>query len=530
MDKEATADSTKQDTQDLSQWRALSPWSMISNIVKTVIQIFSNGFALIPIVYTGWQKGFSLQWSLIATSVLLLLLSISAFIEWRRFRFRINNDQLEVKRGLLFTKKNEIPLNKIQNIRYELPFYFRPLNLATLVVETAGSAKDEASLSALGVEEAYALKATLLKKNSQTSTHENQAQAATNASNMEASSATLDDAQESTLLTKRSLKELVIFGLYQNNFIWFAIVAGPVAGQIQWEEVFNMPFFQQALLWADSHTQQNFALQFMLFISLLLFFYGLISAISILASVLKYHPYRLRESKQTLQRSGGVISHQQDSLKIHRVQILHFEQPVIARLFKRWTLYFKQVRGQEVEQRTKKHMLLPSLTRTEIAPLLSQLPKLSGAEADMPKKYQSININWFYKRAQLAMVPATIVSIVLTLLPEPEAPPYELYWGITAMIIGLLFLRFKQWGYVIEEDVVWQHTGLLGHNWKRIPYDKIQHVRLTQTRAQAKSGLAYLELGLASGTLLLPYIPIDIANKVVAKLMNRVSHDHSNWI
>jgi putative membrane protein len=154
--------SEQTNTDDLQQWQALSAWSIVSNIFSTLKYILSNGFAIVPIVYTGWRQGFDMQWGILASSLLLLLVTLSAIIEWRKFRFRLNNHQLEVKRGLLFTKKDEIPLSRIQNIRYEQPFYFKPLSLGTLVIETAGSKSDEAHLAALDTQQAQTLKRLLL--------------------------------------------------------------------------------------------------------------------------------------------------------------------------------------------------------------------------------------------------------------------------------------------------------------------------------------------------------------------------------
>ncbi|QIR13764.1 PH domain-containing protein [Shewanella aestuarii] len=516
---EQTQKTTSIDDLNAVNWQALSPWSIVSFVIGSIKTIATNGYALIPIVYAGWQNDVSLFWVIDGVLVLIVLLSSFAFVQWRKFRYRITDQQLDVQRGLFFTKKDEIPLSRIQNIRFEQPFYFKPLKLAILVIETAGSSKDEAKLTALDVDKALKLKQHLLQL--------------TPIAHAKDDSFCSEDqtqlVQESHPIVKRSFADLVLFGFYQNNFIWFAIIAGPIAGQIDWEQIVKSPLFQQSLNWISQLTHNNFMLQIGLFFGLLICGYLLFSLISVVSSVLKYYPYSLDKHQQTLHRSGGVIAHQQDALAIKRVQVIHFQQPLLASLFDRWTIFLKQVKGNEVEERTKQHMLIPSIKSTEVEAVFEQLADLSREKLLLPNHYQGIHIAWFYKRAWLAFIPAVFISAAYFIMGlDIKLVELAFIGAIIATI--LLYIRYKRWGFVIEDQVVWQHTGLLARNWKRIPFDKIQHVKVTQTATQKKQRLAYLELGLASGAIILPYIPIEIVDKLVANSLNEVAKKYHQWI
>jgi putative membrane protein len=525
-----TSNSQQTDTDDLQQWQALSAWSIVNNIFSTLKNILSNGFAIVPIVYTGWQQGFDMQWGILASSVLLLLVTLFAIIEWRTFRFRVNNDQLEVKRGLLFTKKDEIPLSRIQNIRYEQPFYFRPLSLGTLVIETAGSKKDEAHLAALDMHQAQTLKSLLLNLTHSNLKHSTLSRSDTAVSTTPHAQAdskhNLDHAQP---IMRKNLRDLILFGFYQNNFIWFAVIAGPIAGQINWDKIFDSPLAQQFWLWVQQQTHQNIGLQTVLVIIGLFAIYSLFALISIIAAILKYHPYQLDKHDDTLQRSGGVISHQQDALAIKRIQLVHAQQPVIARIFNRWTLYFKQVKGHEVEQKTKQHMLIPSVKSTEVESLLASMAQLSGGATPLPERYTPIHINWLRKRIVVPLLAATLLSI-MGYYGHHSLGFFEFTWFATAMVMLAIYIRYKQWGYVVADEVIWQHSGFLGQQWKRVAFEKIQHVKITQTQDQKQARLAYVEVGLASGSVVFPYIPTQVAELIIARALNVISHDDHNWI
>ncbi|AZG72434.1 PH domain-containing protein [Shewanella livingstonensis] len=505
---------------DLQQWQALSAWSIVSNIFTTLKSILSNGFAIVPIVYTGWQQGFDMQWGILASSLLLILVTIFAIIEWLKFRFRLNNHQLEVKRGLFFTKKDEIPLSRIQNIRYEQPFYFKPLSLGTLVIETAGSKSDEAQLAALDAQQAQTLKRLLLNLShfeATLSVHQH------SYANKQLS---INNTQS---ITRKSLRDLILFGFYQNNFIWFAVIAGPIVGQFDWDKIFDSPMAQQFWLWVQQQTHQNIGLQTIMVIIMLFGIYSLFSLISIIAAILKYHPYQLDKHEDTIQRSGGVISHQQDALAIKRIQLVQAQQPIIARLFNRWTLYFKQVKGHEVEHKTKQHMLIPSVKPNEVESILANIPQLSGGVSVLPNSYTPISINWLTRRLALPLFPATLLSII-GYYGHHSLGFFEFIWFTTAMVMIALYIRYKQWGYVIADQVIWQHSGFFGQQWKRVAFEKVQHVTITQTSSQKQAQLAYVEVGLASGSVVFPYIPTSIAELIITRSLNAISHDNHNWI
>lgn len=351
-----------------SQWQALSPWAMLSFSSGTAKAILSNGYAMIPIVFAGWKNGFDLSFAMIAALFLIISLTVFSFIQWKKYRFKLVDNQLNIKRGLLFTRKDEIPFNKIQNIRYEQPLYFKPLKLGTLIIETAGSKNDEAHLAAVDSNTAYKIKQQLLQitansleenGNSESLLDHDDASSENDVTNLATRTHAFDNKDPANnssqslpnIIIKRNLLQLIKFGFYQNNLIWLAVIAGPILGQIQWETLAEIPFFQQ--LWHSIITLSgdNITLQVSIILLLIALVYCLFALISIFSAVLKYFPFTLEKRQQTLQRSGGVISHQQDALAIKRIQLVQISQPVLARLFNVWTVYLKQVKGQEVEQK-----------------------------------------------------------------------------------------------------------------------------------------------------------------------------------
>ena len=279
-----------------------------------------------------------------------------------------------------------------------------------------------------------------------------------------------------------------------------------------------------SIQWYQTQTEDNQLIQAGILAIALTLCYLVFAMISIISSLLKYHPYTLTLSGLTLHRAGGLIAKQNDALKLGRIQVVRFSQPLLARFLKLWTLSFKQVQGHEVESRGQ-HMLIPSMKRQEIGTLLPKLQGLASGSTELPHKFTGINIIWFWRRASFVPPIALILGIVF------HDTVMTLLLLITSLIaIISIYLRYRQWGYVIDDKDIWIHSGFLGHTWHCIPMIKVQHVALIQTHGQKKRSLANIEIGLASGLLTIPSIDESIASQLSERILNTISLDHHNWI
>lgn len=522
-----------------SLWSGLSPWSIISYTLNTIRLVITNGYAMIPVVYTGWKQGFNSPWVIVAVVGVTLAVLVYAIIQWAMFRYRLYEDKLGVRQGLIFKKTHEIPLSKIQNVRLEQPFYFRPMGLYSLVVETAGSKEDEAVLAAVNYRQAIQLKHKLVNPLLPSVLEDDEADVegkyqAKNAieNNAEINGAVSHDTYgnkgvkaRSESLVRKDFKQLLLFGLYQNNLFWFAIIAGPIIGQFDWSQLADTHLAQSVWHWYELTISTNLLYQIILASLLMSGFYLLLSLISMAASVLKYYPYHLSRDSSTLHRSGGIIAKQSDALALKRIQVIRFSQPIIGRLLRLWTVYFKQVTGTEVGQKAQRHMLVPSMTRQTVSALLKNMKGIEARTTELPKHYNPIHFGWYWRRGLAPLIVPAVNTLGMGLNPITE-----LMWLIGLSFTIGLYLRYRQWGYVLDGSDCWIHTGMLGHSWHLIALKKVQHVAIIQTKGQKRKGLATLELGLASGTQTIPYLPLHDAREIAERALAITGRSHQNWI
>ncbi|AQS37837.1 putative membrane protein [Shewanella psychrophila] len=506
-----------------SLWSGLSPWSIISYTLNTIRLVITNGYAMVPVVYTGWKQGFNSPWVIVAAVGVTLAVFVYAIVQWAMFRYRLFEDKLGVRQGLIFKKTHEIPLSKIQNVRLEQPFYFRPMGLYSLVVETAGSKEDEAVLAAVSYRKAIQLKKRLVNPLLPTPLASDPDDVVLDEDPI------LDERTKpknpNKTLVRKDLKQLLLFGLYQNNLFWFAIIAGPILGQLDWSQLADTQMVQSAMQWYERVVGISVLYQIVLGSLLLIGFYFLLSLISMAASVLKYYPYHLSRDSNTLHRSGGVIAKQNDALALQRIQVIRFSQPVIGRLLSLWTVYFKQVQGTEVEQKSQRHMLVPSMTRKTASELLSDMNGIEAKTTILPTRFNPIHFGWYWRRALAPLIVPAVNTIGMGLNPITE-----IMWFIGLGFTLGLYLRYRQWGYYLDGSDFWIHTGMLGHSWHLVPLRKVQHVAITQTQGQRRKGLATLELGLASGTQTIPYMPLSDAREIAERALAITARSPKNWI
>lgn len=80
-----------------------------------------------------------LLWALLGVAVVLAVLVGAFYLAWRFHSFRISDDDVEVRRGILFRRQRRAPLDRVQGVNLTRPMIARLVGLAKLEVVVAGS-------------------------------------------------------------------------------------------------------------------------------------------------------------------------------------------------------------------------------------------------------------------------------------------------------------------------------------------------------------------------------------------------------
>ncbi|GAA3594250.1 PH domain-containing protein [Agrococcus terreus] len=112
-----------------------------------------------------------LLWVLIGLLVVVVVGVLLSWLSWRVHRFRITGDQVEVQQGIFVRKHRRAPLNRIQGINVQKPWFARLFGACKFEIQQAGS-DSNVDLNYLHSSLADALRTEILNRASGRSTHE----------------------------------------------------------------------------------------------------------------------------------------------------------------------------------------------------------------------------------------------------------------------------------------------------------------------------------------------------------------------
>ncbi len=151
---------------------------VIANLRERLVSLFIPRFdeGGDPVDYV-LEHGLVLQ-ALIVIFVLLIVCIAAFYLSWRMHTFRITNEVVEVRSGILFRTNRKARLDRIQGINIVRPFFARLFGAAKLEVNQAGQ-NGNLQLSYLGSSAADDLRREILRLASGTRLAEQRAAAAT---------------------------------------------------------------------------------------------------------------------------------------------------------------------------------------------------------------------------------------------------------------------------------------------------------------------------------------------------------------
>ncbi|SDJ43039.1 putative membrane protein [Ferrimonas sediminum] len=494
---------------DSLYWQRLSPWAIALFATAGLVDKLKFGIYVIPVAFTGAMDDLPPGWWLAALALLLAHTALLSWLRWWRFHYALDQSQqqFELRTGALFKTEQRIPLDRIQNVRIDQPLPMRAIGKVNLIIETAGSRGSEATLFAIAVPEAQQLKQQLVP-----------ATVPPSASGPAPASDSL----------RRTPAQLFVHGICFNNLTWLAVVLGPLLSQSDWFVDEQWLAQHPHLATGASALMPDTPHAMVLVVTLLLLLcYLLLSLTSGLACLLKYHPYRLSFGNARLQRTGGVITKQQDLMQTHRIQSLQLRQSALARMAGLWLLTLKQVQGSGHDANQGNAMHLPALSGTETQTNLDRIdPRFR-----LPTRWTTIHRFWLWRRigwSSLAVLTSTAVVATVTELNGLHSAALLLV--IWPVFVVAWWLRWRQWGFAADACGLWIRQGLFGHSLTLLPWSKWQSIASVQTPAMKSRQLMTLRLSLASGRHLLPCLDQQQAEAIMQQGLNQVRGDHRPWL
>ncbi|MEM6794538.1 MAG: PH domain-containing protein [Acidobacteriota bacterium] len=498
--------------------------------VALAFLLLGNARSLVlPLVaFLAWPRG------LVFWFFLMLLPAVaSSLAHFFTFRYRLEDDQMVVRQGLLNRQVRTIPFDRIQNIDLVQGPLQRLAKVSEVRLETASGGKPEAVMRVLREEEIARLREVIAR-------HRESAEprAAVNAPRA---------AEEETAappLVQQSTGDLVALGLLSGRA---GLVLAAGLGFLH-----QVGFFEDADRFAflterlpgfvgelDLSTWINRGPLALLVAGLLALVALVVLArlLSVLWILITLHGFRLEDREDDLATRYGLFTHITATLPKRRIQLLSTHRPFLGRP---WGLVSTRVEtaggsaSDDSGPGAARLWLAPLLREIELPPVLSRtLPSLDLEQV----RWRPLSPAAPARLARLRALVASVAALPVVVLAWP--------WGLLALLApplaawhGWRWAQLSAWGWIDPPEgggqrAVLFRSGALGVRESLVPLPKIQCVSVRSSPFDRRWGMASVEVDTAGSSgehrVDIPYLERRDAEKLAASLSRQAASTTFHW-
>jgi putative membrane protein len=518
---------TTQSTEALKStkdWQRISPIAIIYFLAKFVVGFLSNIVVFLPVLYLSYDN-FSANphlWLPIGLSIISLI-GLSTFLSFYFFQYRLYQDHIEIRSGVISKTYVNLPFAKIQNVKLEQPIYYRPFGFTCLQLDTAGSAKQEAKVVALKIEFAEQLKIEILAQ------HKIASSAAFNEKTDTTDDSNADEKNSEVILNTRSISDLIIHGL-TNNRIW--IFLGGLAPFFDDFGRYIVDFFgglgidiEKFLTFADKPMWQiglyAVTLTFIILLPFTLF--------SIAGSIITFYNYTLSKVDDRYIRRSGLLTKYEVIMRLSRLQMVVRQQDWLDVILKRINLKFEQSNSalnQHQASAENSRIIVPSINPSEC---LSLINDVYPDNKMMNVNYQRISKRFLLRNFGYILTPI-FALLIISLIISDKASLLMAVIPTYLFISLLIYMRWLRWGYAKDENFIYIRKGYFGVDYYCFPIFKTQQVQFKQSWFQKRHQLSSVRIVLAAGVQDIPFIKQTLAYRLLDTALYQVESSRKSWM
>ena len=483
---------------EIEQWQRLAPMALVFLVLSAIQKFVRENLFLFAGAGVGVAvvDGLGAREFLLIGAGLLLFSILGAVIYHRRFRFRIEDDAVRLRRGLLEKKELRVRFARIQNIQLGQPFYFRPFGLVRFSLETPGGQAKEVDLPGIPRALAEQLRDRIAGVQKETGT------ALEGEESELESSAEAAVSDQQALLFSASPWRLFVHGLSSNQVWLLAGLAAWIFGSLN-DRIDDWLSDTALFNWLGAHVDSL----------LLLVAGGLVLGLSVLMllsgvlAIVRFHRFRLFDRGDRLVSVGGLLDEREQTVKREKITGLTLRQSAFGRALGCWSMVLRQTSSMEEEMPGKRSGFLVPGMRAEDQSLVSRM--VSGW--NVPETLDAISPGFrrlYWLRGLLLGVGAMLVSLVAFGRQD------WLLLLIGAFMLALLVAvhrRWRSWGWSARGRLIWVRQGFIGQHLDGFDLDRVQQVQVRQSPYQRRHGLASLYLALPQGSVTIPFIDLERA-------------------
>jgi putative membrane protein len=492
---------------EAGRWRRLDPVTILMDIWPVVKQL---GFPLLALIFTSVARGDAgspFARMIMGAGMLLAIPSVMA--RYLSFRYRLGDEEIELRWGILRRHERRIPYGRIQNIDINRNAVARVTGTAELKIETGGGDDDpEGQLRMLSYEDALALQLVLAARAGAPISGE-----ATGAPMVEP-------------LIALAGRELALAGLLHGRGVIVVAAFLGLALQLDLDERMEQLVPQESVLaealsadWSWQAVVAGVLISWLMLVVVL----RLLSSLWLMA---KWYGFRLAREGDSLTVASGLISREERSMPIRRIQTATVRSTVLQRAAGRVAVGVATAGGSV---RSAREWLAPLVRNAELSALLSViLPTVDPSDLRWREVHRSIQ----WRRPLGWLLIATPVAAAAWLLGEPNV-------GVALLVMALLYgsirgiLEARRLGWAAGDGVAALRQGGLTRSTTIIPTDKVQTVIRHRSPFDRMVGTTTVTIDTAGsgwhGVNRMSYLPAAEADQLAARVAGAAAATDFKW-
>jgi putative membrane protein len=477
-------------------------------------------------------------WLLVLGALVLLAWST---VEWLRRTYGLEGGALRLEEGVLARKLRAVPFDRIQQVDLIRKPLHRLLGVATLRVETAGggSAAAEVDLDVVTLDEARALRATLLRAKARavaksgavaesgaaggvdgrarlgsgsatlpvggpsapvggSGTPTEAEAAAAEAAAAEAAAAEATAPPPERVLLRLGLGEVMLAGITGSRAAAALVVLGPISQAGDWFPGLSDWLFSR--FDPESVTPTTPAAFVAVAVLAAVVWLGLAAASSIVTD----YGFTLARAGNDLVVRRGLLERREAVLPLARLQVVRIEESLLRRALGLASVRIQSAGRAGGSDQAASRLAIPLLQRAQVNRILEEL--LPGA-APVPRLLlppPAARRRAVTRSVLMATLVMAVIAVLLWWLSTLDVVAVPVAVGVVALPVLALAVMlglaaYRHLGHATREGFLYARVGVAIRVTTAVPVAKAQSGSVRSTPFQRRAGLATLHVDIAGG-------------------------------
>ena len=500
-------------TPEPGQWNRTSPLAVLFFFGKVVKLIVQNAWqSLAPLAaFAVAYKGDLVETAAFAGAGVVTLIGVAAVLQYLFFRYRLADDSVLIREGVIKKRQLDIKFDRIQGINTQQNIVYRYFGLVSVNFDTAGSSGDEGKLPAVSLELAESLRERVGRRLY---------------SGRAADGETVPAPAMDPLL-RLDWRDMIKIGLSDKRALVFLALLGPLLERMG-DSVEGM-IADLILDGANGALEVGAVPGALVIVALFAGVLVILALASIAAAFWRYHNFELRLDGNTLRSTGGLLTRHEVSMGLGKIQTLRLQQGPILRSFSRFRMTARQARSSHKND-SAKDFTIPVVSGEEAPHLRELFLDEEGHGLDqVPTSARFEAISPYFMRTRIIISVLAPIILGIALFPLGRDPEVFFPLLLTPPAIFLVYRTWRHAGYLYTDEGLVRRSGIIGYRTVALLYRKVQRVTVMQSPLQRRKNLATLRVYMASGSVKLPYIRHDLAKLLRDYILFKVESSQQAW-